>query len=115
LRKASEIALANRRISVKIEATDNETIIECSSLDHSNGTILLIHGSPPFNADRHLILENPSSEIFLSGYALEDGARYSNLGVSSMAVDFNTHRRTNYDCISRQFRQTTKKGLRKLI
>jgi hypothetical protein len=93
----------------------SEMIIERSSLDYSFGTILLIHGSAPFNVDgvipgasrdlRYVsepFFRDLSIRLRAKGWAV---ARYSKPGVSDTRINFNDYRRTSYRCLCQQLQQ----------
>jgi len=93
----------------------SEMIIERSSLDYSLGTILLIHGSAPFNLDGVIpgasrdmryasepFFRDLSIRLRAKGWGV---ARYSKPGVSDTRVNFNEYRRTSYKRLSRQLQQ----------
>lgn len=104
--------MANSRTD---ENVYSEPITERASLDDSLGTILLIHGSAPFNADglipgasRDLRYANDPFFRDLSLRLRTKGltvTRYSKPGVSDTRVDFTVYRRTNYRCLCKQLQR----------
>lgn len=93
----------------------SEVVIESSSLNHSLGTILLIHGSAPFNLDG--VIPGASRDIryvcepFFRDLSIRlramgwNVARYSKPGVNDTRIDFNDYRRTNYMRLCQQLQQ----------
>ncbi len=94
---------------------NEDAIIESSLLNHSHGTIFLIHGSAPFNADGlipGISSHSPyTKQPFFKDLALQlraagwNVARYSKFGVTSTGIDFDLYQRTDYNCLAQQLKQ----------
>lgn len=91
----------------------SEMKLTCSAKSPALGTILLVHGSAPFNLDGRIPIEThgPYSRVELFRELAEalnrhgwDVLRYAKPGVSRDRVDFAQYKKTDLESIMRQLR-----------